>query len=636
MGSSQPRENGSYARLEEHPDAPIDEATHLQMDDYEAGEDSSPPTPRFLQDEGSWRNLTWVPSPIRRVGKAAKKWARGPNPPQIQAIQPWFPSVQELPIRLLDHYLPKRKQRIGLLLGFYFCWILSFSLVLRQSTLTGEVGEYGKPTNIWCGASHWSSGNSCGLNGNDCRPFNGSAFAFRCPANCLDTIVLNPKAVGDQEINYIPLVVGGPSEEGGEAVYRGDSFICSSAIHAGVIDNTAGGCGVVQTTGLHSSFPKSTHNGITSIGFDSYFPLSFSFQKDITCHAKDLRWPLLFISLTFTILMSLFTTSPALFYFTIFVGVFIHTGLVSDPPTHSTMTGLLSTIIGRFLPATFCGFVIFRYMGVRRALTGLTAQVEKTILWLGGLWVGALSNYTFNFIPIQRLNAHDLEQQPGAKLALAIIVVLLACIVVQQIYVFRLEGRLIRYLGIYGILLGSILVSLLLPGLNLRIHHYILALLFLPGTSMQTRPALLYQGLLIGLFINGIARWGFDSVLQTSAELQGDAQHKSLLPKLNNPIIQLGEQVSNITFSWNPPPSPFDGVSVLVNDVERFRGYADEAWDTEYSFFWERKESVGPEYFRFGYMSGSRSWDYTKAGVWDQKGEWTTMKPGPSRRDLDA
>ena len=296
------------------------------------------------------------------------------------------------------------------------------------------------------------------------------------------------------------------------------------------------------------------------------------------------------------------------------------------------MTGLLSTNLGRFLPAAFCGFVMFRYMGVRRALAGLTAQFEKTVLWLGGCWVGALSNYTFKFIPIQRLTSHDLEQQPGAKLALVLIVLMLTCIVVQQIYFFRIEGRLPRYLGIYGLFILGILISLVLPGLNLRIHHYILGLLLLPGTSMQTRPALLYQGILIGLFINGIARWGFDSVLQTSGELQGDAQHNSALPVLFEPIINLGMSTSNITFTWSPPPSPFDGISVLVNDVERFRGYADEGLESDYSFLWSREGSlVEPEYFRFSYMQGSQSWDYTKAGTWAPDGSWIPMKAGPSK-----
>ena len=64
-----------------------------------------------------------------------------------------------------------------------------------------------------------------------------------------------------------------------------------------------------------------------------------------------------------------------------------------------------------------------------------------------------------------------------------------------------------------------LIILLVLPGLRLRIHHYILGLVFMPGTAFKVRPSLAYQGLLLGFFINGIARWGFDSIIQTPAAL---------------------------------------------------------------------------------------------------------------------
>jgi hypothetical protein len=627
-------ERGAYTPVvEEHPDDPLDESMQTILQPMDGiSDDESPPTPRFIQDQGPYRHFKWVPVPFRRAGKSLIHWAKGPDPPQIYTIKPILPIIQELPIRLLDRYVPKKRHRISLLVAFYFCWILTFALVMRQSTFATEIEGWGAPGNIGCGNTYWVPGNRCGLNGNDCRPFNGSGFAFRCPANCESQHVLNPRAVGAQEINYRPFVIGGPSEDNKMPIYRSDSFICGAAIHAGIIDNVKGGCGVVSLVGAQNNFPSSKRHGIESIGFDSNFPSSFTFHSGTSCEAKDARWPLLFVSLTFTILLSLFTTSPSLFFFSIFTGLFFHVGLASDPPWHSSTADLVSNILGKFLPAAFCAFVIYRHMGVERALTGLTAQIEKTVLWLGGCWVGALSNYTFEFIPISRLNAHDLQQQPGAKLALAIIIIILVVIVIKQIFFFQREGRLIPYLGIYGTFIGGILVSLCIPGLSLRIHHYILALLLLPGTSMQTRPALLYQGILVGLFINGIARWGFDSVLQTPAALQGDAQHNSKLPIISKPIINLAQNVSTISFSWLTPPEPFDGISVLVNDVERFRGYTDEGFASDKHFVWAKDPSVSqPEYFRFGYMQGSESWDYTKAGTWNADGSWTEMKSGPSK-----
>lgn len=608
-----------------HPDAPLpDPAARLEMaDSDDTAVPSPPPGPRP-------KRRTWVPYTVRRLWKSAAAWARGPPSPREYTIKPLYPGVQEFPLRLVDRYLPRRRARLGALALLLAVWAVAFALVKRREVLSGDIEGWGDPQTIGCGATYWPSGNNCGLDGDDCRPFNGSGFPFRCPADCRSYRLLNPRAVGNETVAYRPLVVGGPAGAGEDAVYRGDSYICGSAVHAGVISNNAGGCGVVTLRGRGENFAGSSRHGISSIDFDSYFPLSFSFLDEVQCQAKDMRWPLLAISVVFTTLLSLFTSSPPLFFFTTFVGLFWHVGLASDPPRHSSIPDLISTVVGRFLPAMFCAWVMFDKMGVRRTLGGLTAQVEKTVLWLGGCWVGALDNYTFSHIPISRLNSHDLAQQPGARGALAGIIIVLFFIACSQVFFLRQEGRLTKYLRLYGLFVLAIVVCLVLPDLNLRLHHYIFALLLLPGTSLRMRPSLLYQGILVGLFINGIARWGFDPVLQTDLALQGDAQHGSLLPKVLAPEIDLGSNTSTITFQWEDPPEmTYDGVSVLVNDVERFRGYYDDSKSAVDTFEWERPAGLGlNEYFRFGYLSGRQGLDYTKAGVWTAEGKWIEMEPG--------
>lgn len=445
---------------------------------------------------------------------------------------------------------------------------------------------------------------------------------------------MNPYAVGDQEVIYKPLVIGGAEvHDSGhpivEPVYRADSFICQAAIHAGVISNDKGGCGVVSLTGKHDKFLSTQgHGSIQSFGFDAEFPKSYTFASGLTseCGYRDPRWPLLGVTIGFTCVVSIFTSSPAIFFPSIFTMLFFHVGLVSDPPNISDYPSLTSLIAERFFPAAFVAFAIYRFC-VKPQLSGLTAQLEKTVLWLGGAWLGALNNYTFDKLPIQRLTPHDIKAQPGAIPALIVIVLSIFFIALGQIWYLRLEGRFLRYLAIYASMGTFLLICVAIPQLNLRIHHYILALLLLPGTRMQTRPGLLYQGLLVGLFISGVARWGFDSILQTSAALLGDGQMDSLLPNMAKPLVG----IANITFGWTLPPPPYDGLSVLVNDVERHRWYFGEGGP---SYTWERaldgKENQ-KQYFRFGYMIGSQTGDYTKAGTWDVDGQWEPMEPGPSR-----
>ena len=427
---------------------------------------------------------------------------------------------------------------------------------------------------------------------------------------------------------YRPLVVGGPKvdDDGvSRSIYRGDSFVCTSAVHAGFISNRMGGCGAMSLLGRESDYPSTSQHGISSIGFDSYFPQSFTFLEGSQAECRDLRWPLLAVSLFFTITLSLFTTEPAVFFFPTFIGLFLHVGLVSDPPELADYHELVSMVVRRFLPSAFVVFVVYNYC-VRRTLKDLEAQVEKTIFWLGGIWIGALNNYTFDKIPIQRLTPHDLKQ-PGAVPALIIIIIVLIFIALGQAHCLRIEGRLPKFLALYvaiGLTLGLLGA---VPSMNLRIHHYILGLLLVPGTSMQTRPSMLFQGLLVGLFINGIARWGYDSLLQTPAQLFTGDQMGTPLPKIQSPIVNAGSP-ANITFFWEKIPPDWDGMSVLVNDVERYRGYIDRG-EAE-TFTWERQVEGLPEYFRFAFMAGNEVGDFTKAGTWLADGEWRHMDSGPS------
>ncbi|KAL3425483.1 LCCL domain-containing protein [Phlyctema vagabunda] len=565
---------------------------------------------------------------FRRCTQQMADWSAGPVPAQVQKIQPWFASLQEAPLRLLDQYVSegrtkkeKKRYQMLLLCFVYTSWILIFgTLVVLAHTAPDVVSPFSGPTRtLGCTDTLWQPQNTCGLNGLDCRPFDNATFAFRCPADCASTKVWNPRTVGAQDLIYRPFVIG-------SGVYRGDSFLCSSAIHGGLVTDEAGGCGIVARMGEYSNFTAVQRNGIESAAFDSYFPLTFTFL-DVSCKTSDGRWALLLVSFAFTTLLSLFTTSPAVLFFSTFTGVFAHVGLVSDPPEIMDLAELISNLVGKFLPAAFCVFVVYLYC-VR--LEGLRAQVEKTVLWLGGCWFGALSNYTLDWIPISRLTAHDIRTQPGAKVALAIIVLLLVCILFQQIYYFRREGRLRRYLSFYAFLVTVIALLVTFSSLKLRLHHYFFSLLLLPGTSLQTRPSLLYQGLLVGLFINGIARWGFDPVLQSDSVLRGDGRYGSLLPAVPTPSIS---PPTNITFDFRfPTPMPdfmgeqFNGVSVLVNDVERFRAYVDDIPDHRV-FAWHRN-STAKEYFRFAYLQGEQAFDYTHASIWLGNGTWLAGKSG--------
>ncbi|EWC45317.1 hypothetical protein DRE_00716 [Drechslerella stenobrocha 248] len=505
----------------------------------------------------------------KKVGTAVSRWIRGPDPPEIQRINPIFPHIQAIPIRILDNYCRTKRSKAFAWLVACALWLMSFILVEHFSYFRGE------ETILQCNDNLWAKNSGCGLDGIDCRSFANASFVFRCPTDCGSARVLEPYTIGDQQFNYQGLLIGGglpsPGVDSRTRHYRADSFICLAAAHSGVLQADKGGCARLRKTGMQASFPSSSSGGFESIPFDAPFVSSFTIEDSESC--TDLRWTAFGITLAFSIVISLFTTNPTVFYWSLFCSIFWEVGMAGDPPRHRTAYDLVAIAATRFLPTAFAGYVIERFV-VRRTLVGLNAQIEKTVLWVGACWIGALNNYTFDvWVPISRLTPHDLGQQPGAKAALAIIVVALVVIAVFQVLAIRKEGNMARYLQFY--LLCAVCIGLLIaiPNLNLRIHHYILSLLLLPGTRVQTRPSLVYQGLLMGLFINGLARWGWDGILQTSFELRGDALLGSMLPKLEDVVVA----AANVTVFWALPKTPYDSVSVLVNDVERYRGVGGSA-----------------------------------------------------------
>jgi hypothetical protein len=175
--------------------------------------------------------------------------------------------------------------------------------------------------------------------------------------------------------------------------------------------------------------------------------------------------------------------------------------------------------LGTFLPALFVCYAFWR-LAIRFVLPAFAKMpIEAMILYLGPYWVTVLANLTTERIPINRLTAADITAQRNGLAALIVIVIVLFVLVINQVRVIHKTGWLPYYLGWY--ILGGLvtLVLALLPTLNLRLHHYIIAIILMPGTAFPTRLSALYQGFLLGLFLNGTAAFGFASMFQTSAQV---------------------------------------------------------------------------------------------------------------------
>lgn len=121
-----------------------------------------------------------------------------------------------------------------LLIPFCAAYIIGLAFLSRAQSFLSPPDSF-----IGCTDTFWLSNNNCGLNGEGCLSsdtnFTDAVYNYRCPAQCTSVILQNPRTVGDEQTAFVPLLVGGGDDN---ATYRGDSFICSAAVHACVLPST--------------------------------------------------------------------------------------------------------------------------------------------------------------------------------------------------------------------------------------------------------------------------------------------------------------------------------------------------------------------------------------------------------------
>ncbi|KAJ3490555.1 hypothetical protein NLI96_g1343 [Meripilus lineatus] len=462
-------------------------------------------------------------------------------------------------------------------------YIIGFAFFSRAQSFLTPSGSF-----IDCTATYWAANNGCGLDGELCAPFDNSTFDFRCPAQCSSVVLQNPRTVGDEQVNFVPLIVGG-----GDAnhTYRGDSFICAAAVQAGLISDSKGGCASLQIVGNFTDYQPLTARGLSSIGFPSVFPLSFQFLPTTSLsHCEDMRDGALAFNILVTALIFLVLRPKPIVAFWALVCIgFWHVTLFSQPRTNPPV---LDDAFGTFLPALFCAYAFWR-LAYRFTMEAFRkAPIEACVWYVGPFWVGVLSNLTLDKIPINRLVASDIASRPGALTALIIIIVIFY------------------------------------PDWNFGLHHYILSMVLIPGTAFPTRLSAVYQGFLLGLFLNGVAAFGFDSILQTAEDLRRDGVFRSPLPDFltNSTTYNASIPLANQTIAWDPLPDPsqgWDGFALLVDDVERYIGSG-----LNFSLA-SLKEGI-PHFFRLAFTSGGQAGDFTMPATLWPNGTWVDPLPGPS------
>lgn len=585
-----------------------------------------PPSTRFSRLADSFR----ARSPqLYHVADRAVKYIRGPRP-KVDLPDP-------VPLLGRTYNFKGRRFAIGLepaiirfsrplTVAWLFvllvaAYIISFSFLVRAQWYTIPASSF-----VGCTSVFWTGDAGCGLDGSLCAPFSNSSFDFRCPAQCSSVVLQNPRVVGDESVDFVPLLVGGGDSQ---KTYRADSFICASAVQAGFFSDSTGGCASVNLVGNFTNYLSTTAFGLSSIGFPSVFPMSFRFSpSDVLTHCTDLRTPALAFNILITCFLFLVLRPKAIVMWWCLVCIgFWHIALFSQPQATPPP---LDVAFGAFLPTLFVCYGFWR-VAVRFTLPLFASAPFEAMIWyLAPYWTGVLTNLTMDQIPIDRLTAADIKQQPGGVLALIIIVLILFVLVVNQIRVIRKTGWLPYYLGWY--IIGGLvaLVLALLPGLQFRLHHYIISMVLFPGVGFPTKLSAIYQGFLLGMFLNDVAAFGFDSILQTAADLVDGGTTGSPLPTFltNSTTYNASVTLANQTINWYGMPTAiatqgWNGFALLVDDVEVYVG-------TALNYSLAALEAGLPHFFRLAYAMDGTPGDFTMPVTLWPNGTWVDPLPGAS------
>lgn len=552
--------------------------------------------------------LDYISAPFKKVWQGPAT-ARDNPPRPIQFLQP----LEDFPYRVRE-LVPRPIRILGLSVYLFLWFVLCYSILIPYLTVPpANVNDplvVVVPISCLEQANFWNGKNgACGFNGELCPSWGSDAadVVFRCPALCdRGSYTFSLVPIGDQLIKYRGYYVGGgvdtKRDSDSEFVslpYRADSFPCGAAIHSGTISPFFGGCTRIKYTGGQPSFAstKGAFGVDVSIPFLSFFQSSFRFTElgDSYLHCYDPRLLILFINVLLG-LPIVYLASGGVTFWTITTVGFWTIALATDPPRtvdasdFENFADLISLSLGRFLPTGFILYVLW-HTSVKRTLVIPRDEDEvdsgrrpsvlyKLILFYPFFWLGVLNNVTFDRLPVDRLTILDIQSQLGAIFAVGgILSVIIVCAIIQA-YKIWLSGRFRKYLLLYILFITGLVLVSLLPGLILRIHHYILAILLIPGCSTRGRTALMFQGILLGLFLLGASRWGLAAIAETIGSLKRNDPQGTVYP----PIFQGFDVVSGL-LSWKDIDkdslsaidkkllTKYNGYSILINDIERFVDY---------------------------------------------------------------
>ncbi|TYJ57254.1 hypothetical protein B9479_001987 [Cryptococcus floricola] len=540
-----------------------------------------------------------------------------PAPEEIQLPQPACAASVTVGHRSKSGSVDRfflRRSFPRLLYPFLLLWITAWILLIRQQYYTPS-----SPTIIGCTSAPWDDWppDTCGINGTSCQDdlIGLAGETFRCMGGCQHTTLGNERWVGGERVDGEPLIIGGGDVDG---TYRADSWVCASAIHAKLISPLMGGCVSINPLPYpagSSNFVSSSSNGLTSTGFNPSFPGAFTLSRVSPFGCLDLHFIMTGFNAACLLIFTLFLRPPpSLLFCVLLVMGYFHILLFSDP---SSTPPSWEDVFAGLIPVLLVGYWIWN-QAFKFTLRGFTKLPFDLAFWQGaGYWIGIESSTVLARLPISRLGYDSLD--PAGIIALTCIIVIAVIVVAIQAWSFRRAGLVRYYLIRYLPLIPILIILANIPNYTLRLHHYLLALAAIPVLSLPNRVSLFWGAFMLGLWLDGVGRWGWDGILQETTSLLGDANSGSYTPVFWDNVT------TSTALGWSPITEELEALNVtayslLVNDMQIYDNWT----DSSISLNGLIDEGVD-NYFRLAYIESGSSMDYTDPVMRWANGSWSGM-----------
>ncbi|GMF27772.1 unnamed protein product [Phytophthora lilii] len=275
--------------------------------------------------------------------------------------------------------------------------------------------------------------------------------------------------------------------------------------------------------GASNAFYSSTVNGVTTKEFLSWFPKTIEFQEAPSNYCSDLSWWILgvgfVVSAGFVLLPRL---SPAVMFYSLVAWGFFYVRLVGQPSSQD-YAGISISSYGEVMILLAASSLAHQVAASSTFRGWKSMALKRRVLMWSICYVipyhVMINMNLIGYVPWLNVDLGGYEEL-NANVGTYVVFTILS--IGAAFLAFRLFRSLYRghlwkqYLVMYAVLVAAVVVSWgLFPSTSFHLHHTMLGAAIIPITAFPTPAAAFSQAVALGCFVQGYARWGWHSFLDT-------------------------------------------------------------------------------------------------------------------------